>query len=211
MQSRRAALAAIAGVCTTALSGCSLLDDVLEAEAEPAAVGDDTLDGTSFEHANLDDQVHEQTVEVAGESQDLRLTNWTNRYTMPVPELDLDAAWFSLFTTPTVSVAGESANPFGLLDREQLVQAMVDRLDTGPIEDVEKIGEREVTVLDETVTVDEFEARTEQEGVELRLHLGDRAHEGDLLVLFGLHPELLDLTGEVDTLAGGAIHPTERP
>lgn len=211
METRRDALAVLAGACTTALAGCALLEDVLEAEAEPAGVEEKAVAETPFEHDRLSEDVHEQTVEVGGESQDLRLTNWTNRYTMAVPEVDLEAARFSLFTTPTVTVADRSANPFRRLDREELVRAVVDRLDTGPIEEIEKTGERSVTVLGNRVTVDEFDARTQQEGIDLRLHMGDRTHDGDLLVPFALHPELLDLTEEVDTLAEGTAHPVDRP
>jgi len=209
MRTRRATLAALGGLGGAALAGCLFVDDPLEAAAEPAAVGEEALDETDFEHDKLTEGVREETVEVGDESQDLRLTNWTNRYTAPVEEVDIDAAWLSLFTTPTVSVAGRSVNPFDRLDRELLVEEMVERIDTGPVEDIGRVGEREVTVLEETVTVDEFEAQTET-GIELRLHVGDRTHEGDLLVLFGLHPELLDRTDDLDTLFEGVVHPSER-
>jgi hypothetical protein len=211
MQTRRATLGALAGACVTALAGCSLLDDALEQAAEPAAAEESAVGATTFQHDSLTEQVLEQTVEVAGESQDLKLTNWTNRYTMPASGVQFDAARFSLFTTPTVTVAGESANPFGQLDAEALIRAMVERLDTGPIQDIQKVGEREVTVLEESVTIEEFDAEAEQAGVQLRLHIGDRTHDGDLLVLFGLHPDLLEATGDIDTLAEGVVHPAERP
>ena len=209
MQTRRAMLTALSGVGAGALAGCLFVDEPLEAAAEPAAVGEELLDESDFEHDELSEGVREETIEVADESQELRLTNWTNRYTAPVEEVDIDAAWVSLFTTPTVSVAGRTVNPFDQLDRDLLVTEMLERIDTGPVENIERVGEREVTVLEETMTVDEFEAQLE--GVELRLHVGDRTHEGDLLVPFGLHPELLDLTEEIDTLFEGVVHPADRP
>lgn len=210
MRTRRATLAAFAGAGGVALAGCLFSDDSLEASAEPAAVDETAVDDTGFEHEGLTERTHEETVEAAGESQSLRLTNWTSQYVIAVPAVDLDGARVSLFTTPTVTVAGRSANPFGRLDRERLLAAMVEALGTG-IEDVERVGGREVTVLGRSVTVDEFEARTEPGGIDLRLHLGDRTHEGDLLVAVGLHPERLELTGDVDTLLGGTVHPAERP
>ena len=211
MYTRRATLGLLVGACATALAGCSLFDDTLEQSAEPAAVESSAVGSTPFQHDSLTEQSVEETVEVADESRDLQLTNWTNRYTTVVPGSDLEAARFSLFTTPTVSVAGESVNPFGRLDREQLLRAMVERVDTGPIESVERTGERTLPVLGESVTVGEFDAETEQAGVRLRLHLGDRAHDGDLLVFLGVHPEPLDLSGDIDTLAESTVHPTERP
>jgi hypothetical protein len=209
MHTRRATLGALAaGV--TALAGCSLLDDATGQEADPAAVTADAVGSTEFEHDSLTSQAYEQTVEVGDRSQDLQLTNWTNRYVMSTASVDIDAIRFSLFTTPTVTVAGESANPFGQFDRERLLRRMVDRVDIVPIENIQMVGERPVTVLGESVTVDEFEAETEQQGVRIRLHIADRTHEGDLLVLLGLHPDLLDLTDDIDTLAEGIVHPSEQ-
>lgn len=210
MHTRRATLGALATAGVAALAGCSLLEDALEQEAEPAAVEDNTVGSSDFEQDSLADQVYEESIEIAGESRDLRLTNWTNQYTRTVSGVDFDAARFSLFTTPTVTVAGESANPFGRFDREQLLQDMIDRFDVVPIQNIERTGERTVMMFDEALTVGEFDAETDG-GVQLRLHLADRTHDGDLLVLFGLHPELLDTTGELDTLAQNVVHPADRP
>jgi hypothetical protein len=210
MHTRRATLGALAAAGVTALAGCSLLDDATSQEAEPAAVAESAAGSAGFEHDRLRDQSYEQTVEVADESQELQLTNWTNRYTRAAAGVEFDAATFLLFTTPTVTVAGQTANPFGQFDTEQLLQEMVDRLDTGPVQSIQRVGERTVTVLDDQVTIEEFDAESDG-GVQLRLHLGDSTHEDDLLVLFGLHPELLDMTADIDTLAEGTVHPAERP
>jgi hypothetical protein len=210
MHTRRGALGGLATAGVAALAGCSLFDDALEQEADPAAVAEGAADSAGFEHEALTDQVAEQTVEVGDQSRDLRLTNWTNEYRRAAPGIDFDAARFLLLTTPTVTVAGQSANPLRGLDREQLLQELVDRLDITPVRNVEQVGERSVPVLEGSVTVGAFAAETEQ-GIQLRLHLADRTHEDDLLVLFGLHPDLLDLTEEIDTLVEGVLHPAERP
>ncbi|ERH08620.1 MAG: hypothetical protein J07HX64_00366 [halophilic archaeon J07HX64] len=209
MYTRRATLGALATTGVAALAGCSLLNDPLQREAEPAAVAESAANSTGFTQDELVEQVAETSVEINNESRDLSLTNWLNRYTRAAPDIELDAALFGLLTTPTVTVAGRSANPLRRLDRERLLQEMLDRLGVVPIENIQQVGERQVTVLGEAAPVEEFLAETEQE-VSLRLHLGDRTHESDLLVLFALHPELLDLTGDVDTLAEGVVHPTER-
>lgn len=67
-----------------------------------------------------------------------------------------------------------------------------------------------MTLLDDRVTVEEFDAESER-GVQLRLHLGDRTHDGDLLIFLGLHPERLDMADDIDTLAEGTVHLAERP
>lgn len=211
MHTRRAALGALAGACTVTLAGCSLLEDPLDRAADPAAVEESVAASTGFEQDSLTEQVYEETVEVSDQTQQLQLTNWTNRYTMAVPGVDLDAARLLLFTTPTVTVANRSANPFAGFDRAALIRAMVERIDTGPVAEIQQVGERQVTVLDDPVTVDEFDAETEQEGVRLRLHVADHTNDGDLLVLFGFHPDVLDLTGDVDTLTEGIVHPARQP
>lgn len=210
---RRSVLTGLTTAGAVALAGCSLLDDDgrLERSAAPARVTEDARTQTSFEHIERREQTTERTLEVADQRRDVRLTNWINKYRASIPTIDFDASRVSLFTTPTVSIAGRDANPFHVLDEEQLVGEMADRVDTGPIEDVEKTGERSVTVLGEQLTVSEFDARTTYDGQEfvLQLHLGQRTHEGDLLVLFGLHPELLAQTDEIDTLFSGTEHPVE--
>jgi hypothetical protein len=210
MHTRRATLGALAAAGVTALAGCSLFEDALEREADPAAVEESAAESAGFEQDRLRDQTYEQSIEVADESRKLRLTNWTNRYTRAAAGVAFDAATFLLFTTPTVTVADQSANPFGQFDTEQLLQEMVERSNTTPVQDVQRVGERTVRVLGEAVTVETFEAESEG-GVQLRLHLGDRAHDGDLLVFLGIHPELLDTREDIDTLAEGVVHPAERP
>jgi hypothetical protein len=204
-------IVALAGGCTAALAGCPLLDEASSQAAEPAAVSDSVLGETAFEHRETTDEVIEETVEAAGESTEVTLTNWITRYTRPLQGVAADAVRFTLLTTPTVSLAGQSVNPLQQLDKERLVQEMVDRQQAAPIENVEKTGERATTVLDEEVTVTEFDAQTAQKQVALRLYLGDLAHDGDVVVLFGLHPELVDESETIYTLAGGVEHPVARP
>jgi hypothetical protein len=204
-------LATLAGGCTAALAGCPLLDEASSQEAEPAAVSDDVLGETEFEHQETVDEVIEETVEAAGESTTVTLTNWVTRYTRAVQGVEADAIRFTLLTTPTVSLAGQSVNPFQQLDEEELVQEMVSRQETAPIENVEKTGERTATVLESEVTVTEFDAQTAQDQIALRLYLGDLTHDGDVVVLFGLHPELVAESETIYTLAGGIDHPVARP
>lgn len=212
MYTRRTALGTV-GVCVAALAGCSRLDDALDEaldqEAEPAAVEASAAAATGLQQTALTAQVYEQTVDIADESRELRLQNWLTQYTTGATETS--AAGFSLLTTPTVSVAGQAVNPFRQFDRERLLQAMVERADAVPVESIETVGERTVTVLDESVPVEVFRAEGEQDPVQLRLHLGDRTHNGDILVFLGVHPAVVETTEAIDTLAEGITHPVERP
>jgi hypothetical protein len=210
MQTRRAVLGALGGL-TAALAGCPLLNEPSSQAAEPAAVGDSALDGTGFELKETTDEVLEQTVEAGGESTDLSLTNWVTRYTRPLPRVEADAVRFTLLTTPSVSLAGQSVNPLQQLDEAALVEEMVSRQQTAPVENVEPTGQRTVTVLETEVTFTEFDAETTKNQVALRLYLGDLAHDGDVIVVFGLHPQLVEEAETMYTLAGGVDHPVARP
>jgi len=211
MQTRRSLLCALAGGCVATLAGCPLLENVTEQAADPAAVTGGVLAQPDFEHRETSEETIEETVTVGGESREVTLTNWLTRYTRPLPGVEADAVRFTILATPTVSVADRSVNPFQQFDEARLVQAMVQRQAGAPIENVTATGERTVAVLGEDVTVTQFDAETTAEGIALCLHLGDLTHEGDVLVLFGLHPELFDESEAIYTLAGGVDHPVERP
>lgn len=212
MYTRRTALGTV-GACVVGLAGCSrldeTLDEALDREAEPAAVEASVAAATGLKQTVLTDQVYEQTVDIGDESWELRLQNWLTQYTTGATETS--AAGFSLLTTPAVSVAGQAVNPFRQFDRERLLQAMVERADAVPVESIETVGRRTVTVLDESVPVEAFRADGEQESVQFRLHLGDRTHDGDILVFLGVHPAVVEMTETIDTLTEGIAHPVERP
>lgn len=211
MQPRRSVLAALAGGCTVGLAGCALLQDTIERSAAPARVSDSTLGETGFEHRETTEMSYERTVEAGGESRDLRLTNWVTRYTRPITGVEAEAIRFTYLTTPTVSVAGQSVNPLQQFDEKRLVQTVVEQQQTGPVTNVTATGERTTTVLDSDVSFTEFDGETATEGVELRLSLGDTTNDGDFVVIFGLHPAVVDVSGEIYALAGGTEHPTETP
>ena len=211
MQPRRSVLGALAGGAALGLAGCALLSGPIERSASPARVREDTLAGTEFEHRETKSTRFERTVEAGGESRDLRLTNWVTRYTRPITGVETEAIRFTYLTTPTVSVAGQAVNPLQQFDEKRLVQTVVQQQQTGPVTNVTATGERTATVLDSDVSFTEFDGKTAARGVELRLYLGDTTNDGDFVVIFGLHPKLVDFSDEIYTLAGGTEHPTEEP
>lgn len=210
---RRRSLLGMVGLSgAVALAGCALLEDELEREAAPAGIGEDALEATGYEHNTLDSETHSETLEVSDQAQDVRLTNRMNRYTAGTPGIEFDASRVTLFTTPTVSIAGQAANPFRVMDKESLIEAMVDRLDIAAVEGIEHIGERPLEIVDHGVTISTFEAHTEYEGatVDIHIDIGELVHQDDLLVPFGLYPALLDQSDEIDTLYEAIVHPDQR-
>jgi hypothetical protein len=161
---------------------------------------------TSYEHDSRDEWTVAETLEVGGESREVSLTNKLTRYRLGLDSIEFDRSWFVLFTSPTVSLAGQEANPFWVLDEETLVERLLGRVDTAAVQDVEKTGEREIELLGEPQTVTEFEGSTEFD-IDVRIDLSQRTHSGDVLVVLAVYPELTALAEDIDTLAAGTEHP----
>jgi len=211
MVSRRRVLGAVAAGGVVSVAGCSLLDDALNDEAQPAIVGEAALDETGYSHDRTDEQTLSETVEVGDQTQDVELTSWLVEYAYGgAIDVDLpNPVRYLLFSTPTVSVAGRDVNPLGQVDEEELLSKMSSRMEFEGLEGIEAVGERTVETLGNEVEITEFEAETEDSDVDVRLHLGSLTNEGDLIVFLGAHPEAVDEADNVDTLTGGIEHPVD--
>jgi hypothetical protein len=211
MYSRRAALAVIAGGAVVSLSGCALLGNEIEQSASPAAVSDQSLQETGYNEQRMDDQTFEQTVTVNDEDRDLRLTNWITEYAKLPGSDEQSVASFLIFTTPTITVAGRSANPFEAFSEEQLIRRLLDQSEQMDADDLEKEGERETAILGEAVSISTYQTTQSIEGEEINvsMYFGELANDGDLLFVLGAHPELLDESENIYQLAEGIEHPVE--
>lgn len=205
MQSRRSVLTVL-GAGIASLSGCGLLNDTIEAEADPAGVGQSALESASYQHEQTTDFPIERTIEVEGTSRDVKLTNWIAAYRKSLTGVESMPGQFSAFSSPTISIANQDVNPLRRMDEEQLLQMLVEQSGTG-IEDIQAVGERGLTILDDSVTITKYEGTTKQEGFDVFLHFGTLTHDGDFLAVLGVHPTQVDETANVDALAEGTEHP----
>lgn len=196
---------------TVTLAGCGLLEDEIERSASPATVDGDTLERTRFEHDGTAEMTMTQTVEVGGESRDLRLTNYLASFSKTAPASDGGVASLQLFTTPSVRVAGQEANPFAGFDTQQLLEELVSRAGEQGFEDVREVGTRTVRILGAERAVTQHEATTERQGQEivLRLPVVRLTHDDDILGTFGAYPKLLAETAGVYDAAEGIVHPAD--
>ena len=216
MQTRRALLGTLAGATLVSLAGCTLFEDEIEKAARQAVVREEALDETGYSHERTDEFVFEETIEVADESRDVRLTNYSTTYRKTpadsgdeLDDVEKSFSSFVLFSTPTVSIAGRDVNPFDRLDEKELLNRLLDEADVEGVQDIEVVGEQTVEVLDRTVMVTEYEGRTEQEGVDVVLHLGTLTNDGDFIAFVGTYPDVLDETDAILTLAEGIDHPVD--
>jgi hypothetical protein len=208
---RRRVLAAASAVAAASIAGCGLLDDGIERSAEPAGIDSDTLDQTRFEHDGTVEMTMAQTVEVAGESRDLRLTNQLATYRKTVPATDGGVASIQLFTTPSVSVRGQEANPFAEFDTQRFLEEMASRAGEDAVDDISQVGTRTVRVLGADRTFTRHEATTERQGQEIvvRIPVARLTHEADILGIYATYPKLLEQTAGVYDAAAGIIHPVD--
>jgi hypothetical protein len=207
MHRRRDVLGALGIAGAVSLAGCAVLQDTFEQSASPAGVGQSALDDTGFEHRNTQEMTFTRTVDALGQSRDLRLTNWLVVYGKAAGGFGPDAAQFRLFSTPSVTVAGNEINPIDNFDDKQLLGQM----NGGGGGSLSEGATRTVDILGEEVEFTRYETQRQFGGepVTAYIHVGRFSNDGDLLTAVGTHPELLDETENIDTLANAVDHPDE--
>lgn len=207
--SRRALLSGIGAVSIASLAGCILLENEIQRSASPAELDQEAREQTGFAHQGTQELTLTETVEVAGQSRDLSLTNYLATYRRTIPEADAAVASVQAFSTPSVTVANSEANPIWDIEPKQLLR----RIATGPemtgFEDVREVGTQELRSLGDTRTVTILEGTTERQGQEIvvRLPTGKFKHDGDILVVLGGYPRALGGQEQVDGAVEGLVHP----
>ncbi|SDJ40428.1 hypothetical protein SAMN05216226_10347 [Halovenus aranensis] len=206
MHRRRDVLGALGLAGAVSLAGCGLLQGSFEQAASPASVEASTLDERGFEHRSTEELKFTETVEAVGQSRDLSLTNWLVLFGKPAGGFGPDAAQFYLFSTPSVTVAGNEINPFNDFGAEQLLGRVA-----GGGASLDKQGSRTVEALGSEVTFERFrtERQIASQSVTATVHLGQFSNDGDLLAAIGTHPEAIDETESIDALVGAIEHPSE--
>lgn len=194
--------AAVVALVLTASCVGVVTGDRLEFTADEVTVSEDAVAASGFEFAGADSVELSETVAVAGIEREVHLTSYVETYTRDYQGEPLAHA--VVMATPQVSVLGQGANPLGLVDRDELVREVVGR--TEGVDDLRRVGEREIRVLGQDVTVTKFEATAEQDGEEQQVyvHLLRFDHEGDYVIAVAMYPtELADVEPDVFTLFEG--------
>ena len=206
---RRALLSAVGGLSVASLAGCALLEDEIQRSASPAELGTETRQQTGFEHQGTEELTLTETVEVAGESRDLSLTNYLATYRRTVPAAEAAVASFQAFTTPSVTVANREANPIWDIEPKRLIQRVATGPQLGGVQDIREVGTREIRSLGATRTISILEGTAERQGQEfdVRLPTGKFKHDGDILVLVGGYPPALGGQEQVQRAIEELVHP----
>jgi hypothetical protein len=210
MQSRRDVLGTVAGVGCVGLAGCSLLTGPIEQSAAPAGLRDEVRESAGFDHNRTEELQFEQTVEVGGESRDLRLTNYVVEYGKQIASAGPQGTQFVLFSTPSVTVADREANPFANFDDRQLLGEIIGRSEQGATS-IDATTTQTLSVLGTETQFRIYQAVTTVEGqdIPIQLYFGRTKHDGDLLGLLGVYPQILDEGETIAELVEGTYHPAE--
>jgi hypothetical protein len=210
MHTRRAVLRTLGGVSAVGLAGCSFFSGPIEQSASPAGIPEDTHRPEGFEHRRTDEFRLEQTVDVAGESRDLRLTNYIVEYGKRLGDVGPRGVSFLLFTSPSVTVGDQEANPFVRFDSRQLIEEILGRAGVGAT-NIQEVGTEMSMVLGRDIEFRVQEAMSAVAGqdIPIRMHFGRRKHEGDLVGILGTYPGAVEEANSIYTLAGALEHPAE--
>ncbi|ELY58391.1 hypothetical protein C491_08649 [Natronococcus amylolyticus DSM 10524] len=208
------AAGAVGGVSVSASCLDDFLEDATTFSATPAVVAESATDDTGYEYQGTEEIV--STESVAG--QEIEVTSYGSEYTRPI-DLPLDifggeieAGVFAVISTPQVSVAGEEFNPVGEMENEELVQEIQTQYEELRIE--ESVGERSVSALEETITLETFEGEAVlhgEHGIDILLDIAQLEHDDDYLVIVGVYPDLEDFPidserDRIDVMVQGLEH-----
>lgn len=208
---RRGLLRGLAGLPLVSLAGCALFQNEIRRTAGPVELDGTTSDETGFEHQGTEKLTLTRTVQVAGGSRDLSLTNYLAAYTRTVPAADAPVASLQAFSTPSVTVGDREANPLWELDAEQLLGRVAAGTQFGAVQDVETVGTEEYPILGGPRTVTVLEGTTVRQGqqVQVRLPTSKFKHDEDILVLLGGYPATLGGEEQIRAALDGLVHPAE--
>jgi hypothetical protein len=103
-------------------------------------------------------------------------------------------------------MAGQTLNPAASWSNRRIVDEVAQR--GGNVEDVQFEENRTVQSLGESRELGVFSGTTEMSGreVDVRIHIANFEHEGDVLIAVGVHPTRIDERENIDELMGGIEH-----
>lgn len=206
---RRAVLVSVGAALS--VSGCMdvLTGDEITFEAGAGVVSEEVRSETGYEERRIEEQTVERNFEDVDRT--VVIVNVIAEYSrmVGIGPLEGELARFTVLSTPAVEVGPVGPlNPVDDMDNRELAETVQEEYDE--IENLEEAGERERTLLEETVTVTTFDAEARalgDETVDVSIHLAQVKHEDDFVVAVGVHPRVLDEEATVDRLLEGVRHP----
>lgn len=191
------------------LAGCT--GSVSEFSASPAAVDDTAVEKAGYQHGETSDLTVEETVGVGGVTRDVKVTNWVSTYAGE------NGSAFVALSTPDVEVGGVGVNPLTSMSNREVIGFILERVAAAggasetDVPELKQTGASQISLLGESTEVVHYRTTVEADGqdVPMRIHVATTRHDGDVLVLIGLHPDAIDEQDTILSLMESVEHPTE--
>jgi len=196
-----------------ALAGAGCLgfitgEESLSFAANATAVDDAARSETGYELVRSDSPSRMLNVSVAGETREVSIATEIREYGRNVSAggQGTQVARFSVYTVPGVTVAGQTINPVSDWSTRRLADLLVSS--TGNLGNVQSESNRTVRSLgsDRQVTTHRAQATSGSSG-NATVHATTVSHDGDYIVVVGVHPAALDEQSRIDALLAGLRHP----
>ncbi|QDX41278.1 DUF6517 family protein [Salarchaeum sp. JOR-1] len=192
--SRRTAVA-VALAALVLASGClGFLSGPVTFNANKVTVEDSTLQSSGYEEVSVEKMQINRTFEAAGQSKTVEITNWVAQYEKRVSILGVErrAAVFGTFSSPEVSVLGQSFNPLDTYNDREIAQLIQQQY--GTISDLNAVSNTTMTVLGHSTTVTKFSGTANFDGqsIDVFVHVTKVNDGGDIVAAVGVYPQQLD-------------------
>ena len=201
---RRALIAGVTGVAASTTAGCLGAVGMNEYEATPAGVDPAAREETGYEQTAVEEQAIRRTVDV-GVSEEITVRNYLTEHEKGIdlgPIGTVQAAAFTVLTSPQISIAGRGFNPIEGMSAEELVGLI--EADFEGIENVEHVEDGEATILEQTTPEALFEADAELGAgvsVDVNVHVTESVETtDDHLITIGVYPRKV-AAAEADNVA----------
>ena len=212
--SRRRLLAGVGATGAASVAGCSSLSGPITFESTPPSVADAALSDTGYSHTQTTTPVVTREVSAFGLSRDIEVTNAVAEYdrAFDLGPLGLGryrAAVFAVLSTPQISYLGQTFNPVGEMETDELAEMLQQQYRN--LRNLSADGEFTATVLDTSTTVTQYAGvavltEAEFEVDVFVLFSEPVAHGEDFVLSVAVYPQFLAERDHVRRLLSGVRH-----
>lgn len=192
-------LALVGVLATTGCIGFLTGSESLEFDASEATVADATVEEQEYSEVRVKPLNIEREFTAAGQTRTVNVTNYIAEYSraaeVPLLGTDQEVARFIAFSSPQVSIAGQTLNPIDDWSNEELLDRVQNSY--SGLQNIERVGNYSVESLGEERTVTKFSADASFNGQEVPVyvHVTKFQHDGDsedIVAAVGIYPQRLD-------------------
>lgn len=180
-------------------------------ESSPAAVHADGLESAGYTETGPEKYAMEDSESVV----EISVTNWAAVYHDGGSDSTAEPASLVVLSTPDARLGDRSLNPMTQLSDPELAATALTRLDRfedDDLTDIRQVDEERRTILGTVATVRTYTATdsgADTDSGSLLVHQAIVEHQGDVVVIVGVHPESTDERETQLSLMEAVEHPLD--